>query len=233
MRTLIAALLPLLLLMACRRPELEAFGKQPAPITVTFQVPAGYPRSEAVGSEYGAALRARLATCVMVVPAGVPGPDAAAELRVTVTQIRPHSDPSPSVIGAATGVAVGTLSAMAGNRDAFFDGLFWGIFAGSSAADSRDWDSSRLGYVPMRVSAVVRLLEAGAKEPLLEFSVRGREVIDQMEALSPDDRQDSARIREEEAKAFAKVVVSRLQEEFHWLPLAEPSYYRSAEPVGE
>lgn len=233
MRRLFYALIPLLLMMACRRPEVEAFGKHPAPIAVSFRTPSDYPRSEAISSEYADALRAKLATCVMVVPAGQAGPEAAAELEVTVTQIHPYSEPSPAAIGFATGVAVGTLSAMAGNRDAFFDGLFWGLFAGSSAADSRDWDGSRLGYLPVRVSAVVKLQQAGTKEPLMEFSVRGREVIEQMGSLSPDELNDQARIREEEAKAFARVVVSRLQEQFHWLPLPEPSYYKPANPVAQ
>lgn len=229
MRRLFCALIPLLLmLVACRRPEVEAFAKHPSPIAVSFRVPPDYPRSEAVSSEYAAALRAQLATCVMVVPAGAVGPDAVAELQVTVTQIRPHAEPSSVAIGTATGVAVGTLSILAGNRDGFFDGLFWGLFAGSVAADSRDWDQARLGYLPVRVSAVVKLQQAGRKEVLLEFSVGGREVIAQLGSL---ERSDGARIREEEAKAFAKVVVARLQSQFHWLPLAEPSYYKPADPV--
>jgi hypothetical protein len=230
LRNIIAATLPLVLLLACRQPELVDFGKHPSPIAVNFQVPLGYSRSESISSEYAAALRAKLAECAMVVPAGETGPDASAELRVTVTQIRPHAEPSPAAIGTATGIAVGTLSALAGNRDAFFDGLFWGFFAGSSAADSRDWERARLGYLPVRVNAVVTLQRLGAKEPLLEFAVRSREVIEQMGSL---ESHDEGRIREEEAKAFARVVVSRLQEEFHWLPLPEPSYYRPALTVPE
>jgi hypothetical protein len=227
MRSLLAALLPLVLLVACRRPELEAFGRRPLPIVVRFELPPGYPRADAVGSEYADALRAQLATCVTVVPGGAAGPAATAELQVAITQIRPHAEPSPGVIGTATGVAVGTLSALAGNHDAFFDGLFWGLFAGSSAANARDWEQARLGYLPVRVSAVVTLQTTGGKDPLLEFSVGSREVIEQM---GPVGHYDEARIREEEAKAFARVVVSRLREQFHWLPLAEPSYYRPTNP---
>jgi hypothetical protein len=228
MRSLLAALLPLLLIVACRRPEVEAFGQHPLPITVSFRIPSDLPRSEAISSEYAAALRAKLATCAMVVPAGAVGPEATAELLVTINQIRPNAEPSPAAIGAATGVVVGTLSALAGNRDAFFDGLFWGVYAGSAAADARDWDQSRLGYQPVRVSAVVKLQRPGTREPLMEFSVRSRDVTEQMRPL---ERYDEARIQEEEAKAFANVVVTRLQEQFHWLPLAEPSYYQPTEPI--
>lgn len=226
MRALLAPLLPLLLLVACRRPEVEAFGRNPSPIAVALQLSGADARAEAVREDYAAALRAKLATCTMVVPAGETAPEAFAELSVTITHVRPYADPSPAVIGTATGVAVGTLSALAGNRDAFFDGLFWGLFAGSSAADSRDWDHARLGYLPMRVNAVVKLQQHGEADPLLEFDVHARDVIDAMQPLDGEARRDEARMREEEAKAFAAVVVSRLQSEFHWMSLAEPSYYR-------
>ena len=45
----------------------------------------------------------------------------------------------------------------------------------------------------MRVSARVQLQRPGAKEPLLEFAVRSREVIEQM---GPLESRDEARIRE-------------------------------------
>jgi hypothetical protein len=215
-----------MLLVACRRPEVDAFGKNPPPLVVSFQAPADYSRSEAVTSEYAAALRAKLATCVTVVPAGEAAPETSAELQVVVTRIRSNTEPSPVAIGAATGVAVGTLSAMTGHRGAIFDGLFWGLWSGSVAADSQNYDQYRLGYTPVRVSAVVTLEQRGIKGPLLEFSVESHDVIEQMGQLSFEARNDEARIREEEAKAFAQVVLSRLQEQFHWLPLAEPSYYK-------
>jgi hypothetical protein len=231
MRLLPIALLPLVLLTACRRPEVEAFGRNPSPIVVDFQAPADDPQSEAVTSEYAGALRAELATCVKVVPEGVPAPEPSASLRVTVTRIRANTQPSPGLIGTATGVAVGTLSAMAGDRDAFFDGLFWGLWTGSAVADSQDYDRYRLGFEPVRVSAVVKLEQRGSNAPLLEFSVESHDVIEQMGYLSPRERGDDARIRKEEAKAFAKVVLARLQEQFHWLPLAEPSYYQPPTPA--
>lgn len=233
MRRLLFALVPLLALLACRRPEVAAFGKQPLPIVVGFEVYPGARNRELVKGEYAAALRARLATCAMVVPEGETPPVPAASLKVDITQIRPYSEPSPAAIGTATGIAVGTLSAMAGNRDAFLDGLFWGLWTGSLAADSRHCDSSRLGYWPARVSAVVKLEQPGCRGPLLEFSVGSRDVIERMAPLGPGDRYDEARVREEEAKAFADLVVTRIQERFHWLTLPEPSYYRAPTPTGD
>ncbi|HNX94630.1 MAG TPA: hypothetical protein PKL14_05670 [Holophaga sp.] len=222
---LFSPLVFVLTLVACRRPEVEAFERKPLPIAVSFEVSPEYPRAEELAKEYAAALRARLATRVTVVPAGVPVPDESAEMRVTVTQVRTHGDPSPAAIGAATGVAVGALSLMAGNRDAVFDGFFWGLWAGTHASHLRHEDRRRLGFDPVSVSAVVRLSQKGIVEPLAEFGVGGGEVIDQMDSLRFSERDDEARIREEEAKAFARVVVARLQERFHWLPLAQPSYY--------
>jgi hypothetical protein len=231
MKSLLFAILPMMLLVACRRPEVDAFARNPPPIAVSFQVPSEVSRNAAVRGEYAAALRAKLATCVMVVPEGEPAPEPSAELQVVITRIRPHAEPSPAVIGTATGVTVGTLGAMSGDRGAFFEGLFWGLWAGTAAAESRDWDNARLGYAPVRVSATVRLERLGVREPLMEFTVRSRDVIEQMGPLGPADRNDGARVREEEAKAFARVVVSRLQERFHWLPLPEPSYYTKPIPT--
>lgn len=232
MRRLLFALVPLLALVACRRPEVTAFGKQPPPIVVAFEVDPGVRNRELVKREYAAILQARLATCTMVVPEGESAPVPSAYLKVDITRIRPYREPSPAAIGTATGIAVGTLSAMAGNRDAFFDGLFWGLWTGSLAADSRHYETSRLGYWPARVNAVVRLEQPGCRSPLMAFSVGSREVIERMAPLGPGDRYDEARIREEEAKAFADLVVARIQERFHWMTLPEPSYYKAPATAG-
>lgn len=224
MRRFQLALLPLMLL-ACRRPDVEAFGRKPLPVVVSMSVPSDQSNAESVRDEYAAALRAKLATCITVVPEGVTAPSASAELKVAIHRIYAHRDPSPGAIGTATGVAVGTLSLLAGDRDAFFSGLFWGLWAGSAAADSQIHTYGKLGYAPARVSASVTLQTVGQTRPLAHFTIRSGEVIEQMETLQPPDRYDPARIREAEAKAFAAVVVSRLQERFHWLPLPEPSYF--------
>lgn len=219
------AVFPLIFLLACQRPEVEAFKRNPAPVAITFEVPATVPAGPEVAKEYAAALRARMATRTMVVPEGVKAPENAAELRVKITGWRGEgSKPSPGAVGAITGVAVGTLSALAGNRDAVFDGFFWGMWAGSQTAAARDREA-RLGYQPQRVDAQVALYRAGDPEPLLAFAVEPYEVIDAMDPLGRADREDEFRIREEEAKAFARVVVFKIQERFNWLPLAKPSWY--------
>lgn len=229
------ATLPVILLLACQRPEVEAFKRNPAPIVVSFAIPKDIPQREDVKREYSAALRARLATRTMVVPEGVKAPENAAELRVTITEMRAarRSDPSPATVGVVTGVAVGTLSALAGNRDAIFDGFFWGLWAGSNASASRRNDVARLGYRPQLMEAQVGLYRAGDPEPLDTFAIEPVEVIDAMDPLRDADKEDEFRIREEEAKAFARVVVSRIQERFQWLPLARPSWYGVKEGLRE
>ncbi len=227
--------LPVILLLACQRPEVEAFKRSPAPIVVSFAIPKDIPQGEDVKREYSAALRAKLATRTMVVPEGVKAPENAAELRVTITEMRAarSSDPSPAAVGVVTGVAVGTLSALAGNRDAIFDGFFWGLWAGGNASASRRNDVARLGYRPQQMEAQVGLYRAGDPEPLDTFAIEPLEVIDAMDPLRDADKEDEFRIREEEAKAFARVVVFKIQERFKWLPLAKPSWYGVREGLRE
>ncbi len=225
MKAALSALPPLLLLAGCRRPDIAAFGRQPLPIQVVFLAEGADPRSAPRREEYAAALRAGLAGCTMVVPAGVEPPVPAAVLSVVVTQVRNPAEPSPGAIGVAAGVAAGTLGVLAGDRDSFWNGFFWGIFAGGAVQEELDAGAWRLGYVPARVSAIVSLRDPRARSPLLKFSVHGREVVDAMQPLEPGDRWDPVRVGEEEARAFARVVVARLSRELHWLPLGEPSYY--------
>jgi len=222
--------LPALFLLACQRPEVEAFKRSPTPILVSFTIPAGVPTGDEVKKEYAAALRAKLATRTTVVPEGMKAPENAAELRVIITEMRGSgSDPSPAAVGVMTGVAVGALSAIAGNRDAVFDGFFWGLWAGGHAAAAQRHDTARLGYRPQQMGAQVALYRAGDPEPLESFAVDPYEVIDAMDPLGRAERDDQFRVREEEARAFARVVVFKIQERFNWMPLPKPSWYGAKE----
>ncbi len=224
-------LLPALLLAtACVRPEVEAFRRSPAPIAVVFESPRDVPQREEISKEYAAAIRARLATRATVVPDGAQGPVNAATLRVAITEVREgrrSADPSPVAVGVTTGVIVGTLNAMAGNRNAGFEGFWWGLWAGTHAAAHQRHHADRLGYVPRRVNALVHLVQpsSGTQDPFFSFEVDSQEVIEAMDPLSRADAEDEGRIREEEARAFSRVVVGRLQEQFGWAPRPRPSYY--------
>ena len=225
-------LAPLVLAFGCRRPDVEGFLRQPPPVTVAVAMPSDVPDHEGYRKEYAAALRARLATRLVVVPEGVTPPSGAAQLRVDIRDLSPSpGSPTPAVVGATTGVAVGLLSAAAGNREgAFFDGLFWGMWAGSSAAAERDRTEGRLGYRPSRVRAEVRLIQPGNPEPLWVTSVDPYEVVEAMDPLPPGSRDDPDRIREEEAKGFARVVVRRLSEDFHMMAVSEQRFYQPPAP---
>jgi hypothetical protein len=232
------AILPVLVALGCQRPEVEAFRRNPAPIVVNLSVPSDVPGSEGVSREYAYALRARLATRATVVAGGAQIPPGAAELQVSLVSMEADRErPSPGAVGVATGIAVGTLGALAGNRNAVFDGFWWGLWAGTNVAAERRWESGRLGYRPLRVNAVVLLRQAapGTREwvPLAEFDVGGREVIDAMDPLGPYERHDDFRIQEEEARAFARVVVRKLQERFQWSPKVNPSFIGTPERRAE
>lgn len=231
MRKAILAFTALVLAFGCQRPEVEAFRQRPVPIVVKMEVPASIPGSDVIKREYEAALRSRLATRATVVVDGATPPPAAAELRVAVTDIRPaRREPNAAAVGVATGVAVGTVGALLGNRNAAFDGLWWGLWAGTHAAADRREEHRMLGYRPNRISAVAYLLQPDPSAPgrpvtLAEFDVSGSEVIDAMSRLTSAEQDDPGRIREEEARALARVVVDRLERQFGWTVKARPDYY--------
>ncbi len=219
------------LVLGCQRPEVEAFRQHPVPIVVRMDVPSSLPGAEAIRREYEAALRSRLATRATVVVDGAVPPPASAELLVAIQDIRPaYRDATPAAVGVAAGVAVGTLSALAGNRDAVFDGLWWGLWAGSNAAAERRAERYQLGFRPNRISAVVYLRQADPAAPgrsidLAEFDLGGYEVADAMMPLSSAERDEPGRIREEEARALARVIVRRLEERFGWVPRQRQDFY--------
>jgi len=197
-----------------------------------MSIPADIPQGEDVRKEYTAALQAKLATRILVVPEGVQGPADTAVLDVFITDVKRYrGGPSPAAVGVAAGVTVGILGAVSGNRYSAFDGFWWGLFAAHHAVHARRAELDRLGYRPLDVTAVVRLRQAGddagRSVPLAEFDVGGDEVIDAMDPLSRREAEDVGRIREEEARAFARVVVAKLQDRFGWSAHGSPTFYRA------
>lgn len=229
MRTLALLLPAALLVTACRRPEVEAFRAHPSPLVVSVQ--SGLDRNEAVESEYAAALRARLALRTPVVPETGIRPEGAADLRIRVYRrpARMGSDPTPGEVGLITGVAVGTLSALAGSRDAVWNGLWWGLWAGAHSSTHRRYERSYGAVPPNLIRAEISLVQPGIAEPLWVFSVDPEEVLRAMDPLRPSELEDPQRVREEEAKAFARVVVGRLAERFDWPLRREPVYIGTPE----
>ena len=217
---------PILLVLGCTRPEVEAFRQRPTPVSVSVSMPAPLQDREGFQKEYASALRARLATRLVVVPEGVPPPPGAAELQVDIRISAAPGQPSPAAIGVTTGVAIGALSAASGNRGwGVMDGLFWGLFFGTHAAAHQDRTQYRLGYRPQAVSAQVRLMQPGNPEPLWTDSVDPSEVVEAMDPLPRGSRDDDGRIREEEAKGFARVVVQKLSAYFQLLRGTDQRFY--------
>jgi hypothetical protein len=218
---------PFLLVLGCTRPEVEAFRQRPTPVRVSVSLPSRLEDRDGFQKEYASALRARLATRVVVVPEGVKPPNGAVELQVDIQDVSPApGHPSPAAIGVATGVTVGALSAVSGNRGwGVFDGLFWGLWAGGHAAMHQEHVRDRLGYRPQVVRAQVRLIQPGNSEPLWVDSIEPVEVVDAMDPLPRGSRDDDGRIREEEAKGFARVVVQKLSSTFQWTRFTEQRFY--------
>ena len=221
----VAALVPaaLLLLTACQRPDVEAFRQHPRPVVVICTVKPDGPGSQDFADTLEAALRVRLATRVTVVPEGVPAPSDAARLEVRLERkgIATHRGHAAAV-GVGVGTSVGILGAAAGDRDWFFDGLFWGLFAGTHAAADEDrygW----LGYYPDDMDSEVRLMQPGDPEPLAVESIDTNDILPYLEPLRGNEGSDETRVEEAEAQAFARVLVDRLSETFQWRRGA-PSY---------
>lgn len=223
---LVSAFTPaaLLLLMACQRPDVEAFRQHPRPVVVACTVTPEGPGSRDFAATLEAALRVRLATRVTVVPEGVPAPPDAVRLQVDLKRkgIVSHNGHAAAV-GWGVGTSVGVLSAAAGDRDWFFDGLFWGLFAGSNAAAEED-RYSWLGYYPDDISSEAHLLQPGDPEPLAVESIDTGDLLPALEPLRGNDGADETRVQEAEAQAYARILVNRLTETFQWRRGA-PSYY--------
>ncbi len=214
----------LIMMQGCARPDISHFQKHPTPMVVHFEVPSGV--SSELKDEYAAAMRARLATCTTVVAEGVQPPVGASTLRVIIQDRDTSQGASPGAVGAATGIAVGALSMLAGNRDAAFDGVFWGIWAGTQAAEARREQLRRMGFQPPKLHVRVELSDG--LQNVLTFHLSPDEILDGMMYLPEGQRQDEFRQMEAEAKALARVVVSRIQEEMGWMVLPEPSWYEGA-----
>jgi hypothetical protein len=218
---------PLLVLFGCTRPEVEAFRLRPTPVFVTVTLPSSLGDRDAFQKEYASALRARLSTRLVVVAEGTKPPVGASELRVDIREILPAPGrPSPAAVGLATGVTVGALSAASGNRGwGVVDGLFWGLWVGGHVAAQQQRPQYRLGYQPQTVRADVCLVQPGNPEPLWVDAIEPREVVEAMDPLPRGYRDDDGRIREEEAKGFARVVVQRLSAYFRLTRFTEQRFY--------
>ena len=213
-----AALLPacLVVLVACQRPEVEAYRQHPRPVVVACSVVPDAPGSKDFAATLEAALRVRLATRVTVVPEGVTPPPDAVRLQVNLERRGlMRSSSTSGAVGIGVGASVGALSAVAGNRDWFFDGLFWGLWAGTNAAETEDryaW----LGYYPDRISSEAKLMEANDTEPLAAESIDTEDILSMLRPLGPGEGSDEVRVEEAEAEAYARVLVGRLSERFQW-----------------
>ncbi|HJU83254.1 MAG TPA: hypothetical protein VJ600_03510 [Holophagaceae bacterium] len=234
MRRILMSLSPLLLLagIACQRPEVEAFKRNPRPVVVACTAPKEVQDREALQQDFAAALRARLATRVEVVPEGVAAPAGAVTVTLEIRSVDPPRYRSSSgAVGISVGVGVGALSAAAGHRDWAWDGLFWGLWA-SDVASMQESLNYRLGYAPWEIRTIARMTEPNDPEPLAVFAVDTFDTVDALSALPPDASADPDRVREEQAKGFARMVTAKLSEIFEWKE-GPPRYFgvKAKEPV--
>lgn len=216
-----------LLALACQRPDLEAYRKSPAPVSVELELPADVPERDRQGKEYAAVLRARLATRVEVVAEGTPAPPQADRLKVQILAYKAHRSPSPGAVGVATGVTVGVISGASGHRHAAWNGFWWGWFFGHAAAHDRNREDS-LGYRPMDVEARVTYTRADGRTILADFDLTARDIFRHLEPLPRAEQDDPARIAEVEARALAKAIIRQLDRTLELRP-SEARWFRGKE----
>ena len=225
------ATLALLLSLACKSPEFKEFKQSPPMIDVTVSILDGVGDVSHIEKEVAAALRARLATLVMVVPDGTEAPPDAVNLLVEIDQIK-RGKVSPVAAGATAGVAVTMLGAAVGGRHNatnIIDGLFYGLWVGSEVAANQRHQASMLGYVPPRVKGMITLTRPEYHWPIMKESIKPRSVINEMTPLDDGDQGDIVIINEKIARAIARTVTNKLQAKFDWQGNAAPTWYRPVE----
>jgi len=225
----------LVFLVACQGPEYAAVQRSAAPVEVVVSMNARAV-TNATGDdirfmekEFGAAIRARLANFVTVVPEGVAPPPGSARLVVEIERIT-QGQVSGAAAGAATGMAIGLLGLAAGDRDAIFNGLFWGLHIGAAVSDSQESRSRMLGYRPPRIYSYLSLSYPNNSNsaPAYASKIPVRTIIGEMRPLGNDER-DYASINAEVVRAFARAVASHLQQKFDWFPKTTQSWYEPPE----
>jgi hypothetical protein len=226
------AISALLASFACKAPEDKQFREAPPPVEVSVSFKADTAAGLDTERELAAALRARLAGFVTVVPEGTVAPPGAVRLEIEINRVR-RGRISPVFIGAAVGVTVGILSAFSGNRDgiATLDGLYHGLWAASEAEAGQARNEQKLGYVPPRLGGLVSLGHPGNSRPLFMSRIPTWAIIDQMAPLRQGERHDPAAINEALARAFATAIVNMLQERFEWKAAGTPSWYEAPESL--
>lgn len=222
----------LLTLPACRPPEYRSFQQSPPTVEVLVSIRAG---ADAGGleREFAAALRARLASLVTVVPEGVTAPSGSTLLKIEIDSIS-RTNVSPAAVGAATGVAIGVISA-ASSRDrvrgdgliSVLDGLLWGLAVASDVEASQRHKSTMLGYVPPKIKGLITMGNPNGPRPVYAEKISSKSVIDEMRPLRESERYDPSYLNDELARAFASAVVIKLQRRFGWPASSTLSWYET------
>jgi hypothetical protein len=224
------AILTLLVLFGCKTAEYNSFQQAPPPVEVSVSIKANVLGAEDMERELAAALRARLASLVTVVPDGVEPPPDAVRLDIEINRVR-RGGVSPAAVGAATGVAAALLSRDSGGG--LINGLFWGLWASQEAKNSQHHEALRLGYVPPRLNGLISLNHHGSPKPFFMDSIPTRAIIDQLPPLGYEERYNLASVNEALARAFAVAIVDKLQNKFDWSGMKTPSWYERSENQSE
>ncbi|MCL1892832.1 MAG: hypothetical protein FWG02_01175 [Holophagaceae bacterium] len=220
----------LLFTLACRNPEYKAHQRSTPTLTVNVSIKtvAG---ASGLERELAAALRARLATLVTVVPEDVEPPNDALVLNVEIDGIS-QAQVSPLAVGAVAGTAVGVMAASSsrsnvgsGGLFSLLEGLVWGLNIASEVHAGQQRKAMMLGYVPPKIKGLITMGGAGQPRSVYIERISSKAIINEMQPLRESERYDQSYLNDELARAFASAVSIKLQRKFGWPAKNTASWY--------
>lgn len=227
MRVRAGLALPVLACLSCRPPQAVVAAPGLKPLRVNVWIHPALPGREELEGRLSETLRDTLSDRARILAKGAGPADGEAHLEVHVTAAKERGDLVKENAEVAFLTPVLVLAQPSGDPRAFVFLVALGAAAGTVAApvaavgtEARGvYHNLRLGFKPRHLVCKVtyRPEPGGTAVPL--FSLGAWEVVKAMRPLADGRPKDWEAVREEEAKALARVVSDRLSRDFHWAPL--------------
>lgn len=208
------------------------------PLRVNVWIHQELPGREGAEARFSEALRDQLANRARVLPRGAGTSPEEAQLEVHITAAQERGDlvkenAKAAFLKPVAAMTAGGLSTSNPYGFVFFTAL--GVVAGTVASpvaavgtEARGlYHNARLGFKPRHLVCKVSYRPSGAAEAKILFSMGAWEVVKAMRPLPSGEPERFEAVRREEAEALARVVVTHLTEELHWVVLPRSAEHDS------